>query len=237
MKIVIVIPTYNEKENLANLVTIIFQHKLNLQIIVVDDNSPDGTGKIADVLASNYPVEVVHRQGKQGLGTAYRVGFQKALELDADLIFEMDADFSHDPKLIPAFVNMIQQENCAAVVGSRRIKGGKIIGWSWLRHFESSGAMWFSRVVLGLKTKDVTSGYKCYTQAAVRYLLAQGVGIKSSGYAFQEETIYRLEKAGLKIAEIPIIFQDRKLGKSKLSKKDIVNFFTTIFRLKNERVN
>lgn len=232
MKSIIVIPTYNEKENLENLIIEIFKHDLDLGVVIVDDNSPDGTGKIADELAKDYPVYVVHRAKKSGLGTAYRAGFKKALELGADLVYEMDADFSHDPSVIPEFIKQINN-GYQVVVGSRRIKGGEIIGWNWFRHFESSGAMWFSRVILGLKTKDVTSGFKCYTRPATEYLLEQGVGIKSSGYAFQEETIYRLEKVNYRIKEIPITFKDRELGQSKLSFKDIFNFFTTIFRLKS----
>jgi len=231
MKITIIIPTYNEKENLENIVQAVLKHDLNIEIIIVDDNSPDGTGKIADSLAARLPVYVIHRAGKLGLGTAYREGFKKALERGADVVFEMDADFSHDPNLVPNFIEKINQD-FDAVVGSRRIKGGEVVGWNWWRKFESGGAMWLSRISLGLKTKDVTSGYKCYTKKVVQFLLDQGVGIKSSGYAFQEETIYRLEKNKFKIIEIPIIFKDRELGKSKLSKKDIVNFFATIFRLR-----
>lgn len=235
MKIFIVLPTYNEKENLEQLVKEIFFQDLDIKILVVDDNSPDGTGRIADGLARKYNLGVIHRPSKMGLGTAYRTGFQEAIKQGADVIFEMDADFSHDPKKIPEFIDSIRSGN-DAVVGSRRIKHGEIVGWNWIRRFESAGAMWLSRVALGLKTKDVTSGFKCYTAQAVQYLVDMGVGIKSSGYAFQEETIYRLEKKGFKVSEIPIIFKDRALGKSKLSKKDIINFFTTIWRLKVEQI-
>ena len=236
MKVCIVLPTYNEKENLGFLTKEIFSLPLDIKILVVDDNSPDGTGKIADDLSKKYNIDVMHRPGKMGLGTAYRDGFKEALKQGAEAVFEMDSDFSHDPKKIPEFVDSIQQGH-DAVVGSRRVPGGDIIGWNWWRKFESAGAMWLSRVALGLETKDVTSGFKCYTSEAAQFLVDQGVGVKSSGYAFQEETIYRLEKGGFKVKEIPIVFKDREKGKSKLSKKDIINFFTTIGRLKLERKN
>lgn len=229
-KTVIVLPTYNEKENLEKVVQEIFDLSIpGLHIIVVDDNSPDGTGKIADRLSREFPVEVIHRPAKMGLGSAYNQAFSKALAEDADLLFKMDADLSHHPKYIREFLEEIEM-GADVVIGSRRIAGGKIEGWGFIRQLASRGAMWFSRVMLGIKTRDVTSGYRCYTKDAVKALNLPG--IKSNGYAFLEETLYRCEKAGLKVKEIPIIFTDRLRGKSKLSRKEVINFFLTIIRLK-----
>lgn len=229
-KIVIVLPTYNEKENLEKLVQEIFALNIfRLYIIVVDDNSPDGTGKIANQLSRQFPLEVIHRPKKMGLGSAYQQAFNKALNQGAELFFEMDADFSHHPRYLVEFLKEIDL-GYDLVLGSRRVHGGKIEGWGLLRQFASRGAMWFSRVILGLKTRDVTSGYRCYTKKAIAVINLQS--IKSNGYAWQEETLYRSEKAGLKVKEIPIVFIDRLKGKSKLSKKEVLNFFLTIIRLK-----
>jgi len=231
MKPYIILPTYNEKENLSELVGQIFSLNIPaLHIIIVDDNSPDGTGVIADHLAQERPeVLVIHRNEKLGLGGAYRTGFQRALKEGADLFFEMDADFSHDPKEIPSFIKAIE-EGFDVVIGSRRIPDGGIVNWGILRNLMSKGAMWFSRMILGLKTKDVTSGFRCYTRKVVEAI--NWDKIKSNGYAFQEETIYFCEKMNFKIKEIPIIFQDRSRGHSKLSRKEIINFFLTIVRLR-----
>ncbi len=230
MKTYIVIPTYNEKENIEELVKEIDNLKIeDLNILIVDDNSPDGTGEIADRLKNSYPVEVLHRQDKQGLGSAYRAGFKYCLEHNAEYIFEMDADFSHKPKDVP---RMLQAAQVGAdlVIGSRKIKGGKIIGWNAWRHFCSDGAMFASRIMLGLKTKDVTAGFRCFKAETLKTIKYSE--IKSNGYAFQEEMIYRIEKAGLKVVEVPVVFLDREKGKSKLNKKDIIDFFVTIIRLK-----
>ncbi|MFH1781742.1 MAG: polyprenol monophosphomannose synthase, partial [Patescibacteria group bacterium] len=180
-------------------------------------------------LARKFPLPVIHRPRKMGLGSAYNEAFSLALRQGSELFFEMDADFSHHPKYIPDFLREIEN-GYDLVVGSRRVPGGKIENWGPWRRLESGGAMWFSRVMLGLKTRDVTSGFKCYTKKAIQAMDLPA--IKSNGYAFQEETIYRCEKAGLKVKEIPIIFTDRQQGKSKLSKKEVFNFFTTILRLK-----
>ena len=151
------------------------------------------------------------------------------MEKEADLIFEMDADFSHDPKEIPNFLAAIEN-GADVVIGSRRIKGGKIIGWNWWRHFTSAGAMWASRLILRLKTKDVTAGYRCYKKEVLQSIDLEK--IKSNGYSFQEEMIYICEKKGFNVVEVPVLFKDREKGKSKLSWKEVVSFFITIFRLK-----
>lgn len=232
--IFIIIPTYNEGENIEKLIKKIFNLGIqNLNVAIVDDNSSDGTGKKADELAKNFPVKVIHRPQKSGLGSAYKEGFKYALENGADLIFEMDADFSHSPQEIPNFIKTIK-EGHDVVIGSRRIKGGKIIGWNIFRKFSSWGAMTISRVILNLKIYDVTSGFRCYKRKVLESIDLDK--INSNGYAFQEEMIYLCEKKGFKIKEIPIIFFDRKFGKSKLSKKEIVEFFINLSKLKRGKV-
>ncbi len=230
MIIWIIIPTYNELENLPNLVRAIDENLKNHDhhILIVDDNSPDGTGDLAEKLKEKYPLEVLHRAGKLGLGSAYRLGFKHALAKGADFIFEMDADFSHDPKDIPRL--LVAAENGAdLVLGSRKIKDGKIIGWNWWRHFCSDGAMVFARFLLGLKTKDITTGFRCFRSAALKKINYETV--KSNGYAFQVEMVWRLEKAGLKIIEVPVTFVDRKFGQSKLNRKDVMEFFMRAIKL------
>lgn len=230
MNVAVVIPTYNEKENIPELVDKIFSLKIpNLNIIFVDDNSPDGTGEMIKKMIKKYPIELIQRPKKLGLGSAYLAGFKKALDMDADYIFEMDADMSHDPKDIEKMLNKAMT-GYNMVIGSRKIDGGRIIGWSWWRHFMSNGAMLFSRLVLGLKTLDVTSGFRCYHSQVLKNIPLDE--IKSSGYAFQEEILCLAEKNGFSVVETPVTFNDRQRGKSKLGKKEILEFFKTMIRLK-----
>jgi dolichol-phosphate mannosyltransferase len=228
-KIFIIIPTYNEKENIEKLIYAIFNLNIpDLNIVVVDDNSSDGTRQIVET--QNFAsLQLIRRPKKLGLGSAYIAGFKLALQNNADLIFEMDADFSHNPKYIPEFINQINN-GFDVVLGSRKIAGGKIIGWNWRRKMMSNGAMAFARFILNLKTQDVTTGYRCYAKKVLNKIELDK--IKSNSYAFQEEMIYLCEKNNFKIKEIPIIFIDRKFGKSKLNYKDIIEFFKTIIRLK-----
>ncbi|EKE06476.1 MAG: hypothetical protein ACD_18C00347G0001, partial [uncultured bacterium] len=198
------------------------------EILVVDDNSPDGTAQVVKNLQSKYPLHILERASKLGLGSAYIAGFKKALELQADRIFEMDADFSHDPDDLPAILE--SAKNYDLVIGSRKIAGGKIIGWGFTRKFMSNGAMWLSRILLGLKAKDVTAGFRCFNSQVLKTLNLDE--IKSNGYAFQEELLYKTQKAGFTITEIPVTFIDRREGKSKLSKKDIIEFFLIILKLR-----
>jgi len=232
MKTIIVIPTYNESQNIEKLIKKIFELKIaNLEIIIVDDNSPDGTAQIVNNQQSAFGHQQIHliqRQGKLGLGSAYIAGFKKALELGADYIFEMDADFSHDPEDVPRLLDACQHADL--VIGSRKIKGGKIIGWGPIRKFMSNGAMLFSKIILGLKTQDVTAGFRCFKRQVLKAININN--ITSNGYAFQEELLYRTEKAGFVIKEIPVVFIDRQEGKSKLGRKDIVEFFWIILKLK-----
>lgn len=226
----IIIPTHNEATNIVDLVFTIFeQHIPNLSIIVVDDNSPDRTAHFVKEMQQHHKdLYIIERRRKDGIGSAYIAGFKKALHLGATHIFEMDADFSHDPKDIKKLLEA--SKDADLVIGSRKIAGGKIVGWSSWRIFMSAGAMMFSRILLGLKTQDVTAGFRCFRTEALEKI--DFATVQSNGYAFQEEMLYRTEKAGLRVVEVPVTFEDRKYGKSKLSRKDVLEFFSTIIRLK-----
>ena len=229
MRVTIVTPTYNERENISKLVPAIFSLKISgLSVIVVDDNSPDGTADVVRELSHRYSVRVLHRAKKMGIGSAYVAGMSAAIQNGAEAIFEMDADFSHDPQDLPKMLETLNK--CDVVIGSRKIAGGKIIGWGWIRQAMSSGAMWFSRKILGLKTHDVTAGFRCFRAEVLKNI---NIGsIQSNGYAFQEELLYRVEQKGYRVTEIPVTFVDRQLGKSKLSKKDIIEFFIRMIQLR-----
>jgi len=230
MKKYIIIPTYNEAENIEKLVQQIFNlNILELNIIIVDDNSSDGTGQLVDKLTQQYPLTVIHRQGKLGLGSAYIAGFKKAFELGAEIVFEMDADFSHSPEDLPAMITAINQ-GYDVIIGSRRIQGGNVEGWNWSRNLQSQAAMLFAKIILNLKTKDLTAGFRCYRVSTLKQINLDK--IKSNGYAFQEEMIYLCERKGFKIKEIPVTFVDRQFGQSKLGFKDILEFFITVLRLR-----
>lgn len=230
MKTVVIIPTYNEVENIRELIIKIFNLGIdNLEIIVIDDNSPDGTSTEIEKLTDSYKIKLIKREKKLGIGSAYILGFKEALKKGADLIFQMDADFSHNPAEIPNFLKSIEQ-GAEVVIGSRYIKGGEITNWSNLRRLMSKSAIWLSRYILRLKTRDVTSGFRCYKQEVLVSLNLDK--IKSNGYAFQEEMLYRCEQAGFKVVEVPIKFIDRSFGKSKLSFMEIIKFFITLIRLK-----
>ena len=233
MKVLVIVPTYNERKNLAELVAKIFSLGLaGLEVLVIDDNSPDGTGQLAEQLKGKHPLTVIHRSKKEGLGSAYLAGFALALKHNFAAVLEMDADFSHDPADLPRLLNALTQ-GYDLVIGSRRTAGGKIIGWSVYRHLFSWGANWFSRLCLGLQTKDVTAGFRAFqTPALARLPLTK---IHSNGYAFQEELLFWAEKKGLKIKEIPVSFLDRQQGKSKLGAKDIYEFFMIILRLRRQK--
>ncbi len=225
----IVIPTYNERGNITALIKKIAKLQIDsLNILIVDDNSPDGTAEAVEEMNLDI-VEIMKRPKKMGLGSAYVAGFKYALSQGADIICEMDADFSHQPHKIPELISCINsgQDMC---LGSRRIKGGTIIGWNFTRKAMSALAMEFSRWFLGLKTKDVTGGFRCYHRRVFEKIKLDD--IKSNGYSFQEEIIYLLEKNNFKIKEIPITFVDRQRGNSKLDLKEVISFFINILKLK-----
>ena len=232
MKTLIIIPTYNEFDNLRPLLQEIFSFAPAVDVLIVDDNSPDGTGKLADQIhVENPQVNVLHRAGKLGLGTAYIAGFKYAVEHGYDAAFEMDADFSHDPRYLPDFLQKI--ENADLVIGSRYVEGGDTPNWSLLRRFISGGGNIFARFMLGIPVHDCTAGYRCYRRQVLESIELDT--IESQGYAFQVELVYRVYKHGFKIVETPIIFMDRRVGKSKMSRTIFLEGLTWVIRTRFAR--
>jgi dolichol-phosphate mannosyltransferase len=214
------LPTYNEHENLEPMV-----HALGKvlgpegRVLVIDDNSPDGTGEIADRLAAELPyVDVLHRQRKEGLGPAYLAGFRRALADGAELILEMDCDFSHDPAAVPRLLDAA--EHADLVLGSRYVPGGGVGNWGRGRLFISAGGSWYARILLGVGVRDLTGGFKCYRRAVLETIDLDAV--HSKGYAFQIETTYRALRKGFRVVEVPISFVDREVGGSKMSRSIVV---------------
>ena len=221
------IPTYNEIENLRPLLEGIFSYVPEIEILIVDDNSPDGTGLLADQIHEQDPrVHVLHRTGKLGLGTAYIAGFKYAIDREYDAAFEMDADFSHDPRYLPDFLKAI--ENADLVIGSRYVPGGKTPNWTILRRIISGGGNIFARFMLGIPVHDCTAGFRCYRRHVLENIDLDS--IHSQGYAFQVELAYRVMRKGFKIVETPIIFMDRRVGKSKMSGTIFVEGFTYVLK-------
>lgn len=226
MKTVIIIPTYNEYENLRPLLTTIFSYAPDTDILIVDDNSPDGTGTLADELSEqDTRIHVLHREGKLGLGTAYVAGFKYAIANGYDAAFEMDADFSHDPRYLPDFLKAIEQADL--VIGSRYIRGGSTPNWSLLRRLISGCGNIYARFMLGIPVHDCTAGFRCYRRQVLEYMELDS--IQSQGYAFQIELAYRVMRLGFRMVEIPIVFIDRRVGKSKMSRKIFFEAFTYVF--------
>jgi dolichol-phosphate mannosyltransferase len=217
-RLVVVIPTYNEFDNLPKITAALYDLRIpELEILIVDDASPDGTGQLADQLVEQYAgrFHVLHRPGKLGLGTAYIQGFTWGLQNGAEHLIQMDADFSHSPAYIPQFLELIKEYD--VVVGSRYVPGGRLDErWGWGRWFLSwwANSVWV-RLILGVKTKDATAGFKCWRGSALRTIGLER--IKSNGYVFQVEMCYVAEKTGLRVKEIPIYFEDRRIGFSKMS--------------------
>jgi dolichol-phosphate mannosyltransferase len=231
-KTLIVTPTYNEKDNLPRFVDAVRSAYPDADIMVVDDNSPDGTGAIADAIAAKDPrVRVMHRPGKLGLGTAYTQAFQRGLAEGYDWFFEMDADLSHDVKYLPDFVAALEG-GADVVIGSRNIPGGGVEGWGIGRHFISKGGSLYSRTILGLGVKDLTSGYKAFTRRALEAIDIDGV--HSNGYSFQIEMTYRALRKGMTVKEVPIVFVDRTAGRSKMSRRIFVEAVGVVWRLRAE---
>jgi dolichol-phosphate mannosyltransferase len=212
----VIIPTYNERGNIEKLIKEIFNQNLLLDILIVDDNSPDGTGDLVEELRKNEPrLFILHRLAKEGIGQAYLAGFKWALEHNYEYIFEMDADFSHQPKYLKDFLAAIKENDL--VLGSRYIKGGGTVGWPWYRKLISRLGSLYAQLILGLKVKDLTGGFKCFRRKVLESIDLDKV--KSSGFTFQIEMTYRAYKKGFRIKEIPIFFIEREFGKSKFSKK------------------
>ena len=210
----IIIPTYNEIDNIESLLAAIHRQVPGANVLVVDDNSPDGTGDLVQRLMESDPrLHLLRRSGKLGLGTAYIAGFKYALERDFEYIFEMDADFSHDPAYLPDFLEAVKEAD--VVLGSRYVDGGGVENWPFIRKLISVGGSLYSRAILSVPYKDLTGGFKCFRRSALEALPLDEV--HSEGYSFQIEMTYRVHRKGLKIVEIPIIFRDRKGGASKMS--------------------
>jgi dolichol-phosphate mannosyltransferase len=229
LKITVVIPTYNERENIEKLCESILSQDSRINILVVDDNSPDGTGEIADTIAAETPrVKVLHRSGKLGLGSAYREGFRIALNDNSDYVLEMDADFSHDPAMLPLFIEKIAE--CDLVIGSRYLHGVSVVNWPIRRLILSYCASVYTRVITGLKLSDCTGGFKCFRREVLEAIDIDS--IKSDGYSFQIEMNYRCHEKGFKICEIPIIFVDRHAGTSKMSKQIVREAVFMVWKLK-----
>lgn len=228
-KAIVVIPTYNEIENIENITNAVLAVNDYINVLVVDDNSPDGTSeKVKEMKANNSRIHLITRPGKMGLGTAYCEGFQYCLDNDFDYIMEMDADFSHNPEMIPEFLKEI--ENNDLVIGSRYISGVNVVNWPLRRLILSYGSNLYARLITGIKIKDATGGFKCFRAEYLKKIDLSSV--KSNGYSFQIEMNYRMWKLGARIKEISIIFIDRRSGKSKMSKKNITEAIWMVWRLK-----
>jgi dolichol-phosphate mannosyltransferase len=212
----LILPTYNEAENIGPMVQAAREQlRPGDTILIVDDNSPDGTGAIADELAkTTQGVEVLHRPGKLGLGRAYLDGFAHALAGGADYLLEMDADFSHDPRDLPRLIAAAEQ-GADLVLGSRYVAGGNVTDWGLLRQLVSRGGSWYARIVLGVNVRDLTGGFKCFRRKVLETLDLEHV--HADGYGFQIELTYRTIKAGFRVQEIPIVFRDRRVGQSKMT--------------------
>jgi dolichol-phosphate mannosyltransferase len=226
----VIVPTYNERFNVARLIPAILAQDPSLEVLIVDDGSPDGTGAIVDgIAANNARVHVIHRASKLGLGTAYIAGFRWALERKYDLVFEMDADFSHNPERLPEFLEAIRESD--VVLGSRYQNGHvNVVNWPMSRLFLSYAANIYARFVTGLPIFDTTGGFKCFRRNVLESIDLNSV--KSNGYAFQIEMSYRAWKRGFQLFEIPIIFVDRTEGESKMSKKIVREAIWMVWRLR-----
>ena len=229
-KVLIVTPTYNERDNLEPFVAGVFGALPTAHILIVDDASPDGTGELADRMAgADDRIHVLHRPGKMGLGSAYLDGFSWGLSHDYDVLFEMDTDLSHQPRYLGAFIDAIAA-GADIVVGSRNIDGGGVEGWGVGRHLLSKGGSLYSRAILGLAVRDLTSGYKAFRREVLETLALDSV--HSEGYSFQIELTYRAVRRGFRVAEVPIVFVDRRAGQSKMSRRIFAEAVVTVWRLR-----
>jgi dolichol-phosphate mannosyltransferase len=220
----ICLPTYNERANIEPMLRAL--QPLGVRVLVVDDNSPDGTGEIADRLAAELDfVSVLHRNRKEGLGPAYLAGFRRALADGAELILEMDCDFSHDPKDVPRLIAACEQ-GADLALGSRYVPGGGTENWGRGRRIVSTGGSWYARTLLGVRIRDLTGGFKCYHRRVLERIDLGAV--RSKGYAFQIETTYRAIRAGFTVVEVPIVFADRTEGTSKMSRGIVIEAVTRV---------
>ena len=223
----LMIPTYNERENVEKITSDILALKLAADLVFLDDNSPDGTGEVADRLSKELPgVHVLHRPGKQGLGTAYIAGFRWALERDYRYVLEMDADFSHHPRYLPDFMEQIRHADL--VIGSRYVQGGGTANWGLLRRLISAVGNTFARTTLRLRTHDCTGGFRCYRRELLTKIPWESLRLQ--GYGFQVGAVYCVERMGASVAEFPIVFEDRRKGRSKMSSRIVMEAFLFVIR-------
>lgn len=228
MHSLVIVPTFNERENIARLIDDLLALAQDLHILIVDDNSPDGTGQLADEAAArNGRVHVIHRAGKLGLGTAYLAGFRYALEHGFDCVLTMDADYSHQPRYVPDLLARI--ETADLVIGSRYVRGGRAVDSPLARRLLSRGANLLAKTMLGLDARDCTAGFRCYRREVLESINLDA--IFSSGYSFLIELLYLVQRKGWRVAEVPIQFIDRREGKSKVSQTEIVKALYTVVRL------
>ncbi len=233
MSYLVVIPTYNERENIEALIRALLSLPLPLEVVVVDDHSPDGTGELVAAMAATDPrIHVIHRPAKLGLGTAYGAGFRFGLARGYERILTMDADFSHNPAYVPALIERSREAD--VVIGSRYVPGGEAVDSPWYRRLLSWGANRFARTMLGLAPRDVTAGFRCYRPRVLKEIAPET--IRAEGYAFLIEMTYRAQRAGFRIAEVPIRFKDRRYGRSKVSRREIARAVWTVLRLSWDRV-
>jgi len=223
------LPTYDERENLAPMIDAILAAAPQVDVLVIDDNSPDGTGLLADQVAAREPrVKVLHRDGKEGLGRAYLAGFAWALARDYGLILEMDCDFSHDPKYLPGMLAAAGEADL--VLGSRYVRGGGTVNWGVLRKLISRGGSLYARTILGLTVRDLTGGFKCFRREVL-----EGIDlptVECTGYAFQIELTYRAARRGFRIVETPIVFADRRVGHSKMSRRIVLEAIRKVWSIR-----
>lgn len=226
----VIIPTYNELENLGPITEAVLNVDPRVDILVCDDNSPDGTGKLADELAAkNERIRVLHREKKEGLGRAYIAAFKWALKENYQYIIEMDADFSHDPRFLPKLIDTAVNEADLAL-GSRYVEGGGTVNWGVSRQIISKGGSLYARSILGVKVRDLTGGFKCFNRRVLEAIDLDTV--QSSGYGFQIELTYRTLKKGFTVKEIPIVFEDRRVGQSKMSRKIFLEAASMVWKLR-----
>ncbi len=231
----VIIPTYNEKENIEAIIDAVFSLPVQFEILIVDDGSPDGTADIVKELQKKFPgfLHIEERKGKLGLGTAYIHGFKWALKNEYDFVFEMDADFSHDPKDLPRLLEACKPEGVGMSVGSRYCKGGKVKDWPLGRYLMSYFASLYVRIMLWINIKDTTAGFKCYKKDVLQKLNLNDIWF--IGYAFQIEMKYSTLKSGFKVVEVPILFKDREKGTSKMDMKIFKEAFFGVLKLRKKK--
>ncbi len=225
----ICLPTYDEKDNLGPMISAVLAAVPEVDVLVVDDNSPDGTGRLADEIAAREPrVKVLHRAGKEGLGKAYLAAFAWALARDYGLVLEMDCDFSHDPRYLPAMLAAAAEADL--VLGSRYVPGGGTVNWGLGRKLISRGGSLYARTILGLRVRDLTGGFKCFRREVLEAI--DLASVECSGYAFQIELTFRAVRKGFRVKEVPIVFEDRRVGQSKMSKRIVLEALKKVWSIR-----